>query len=521
MLPINLLRVRTRKGQINPIYAEVNNENLNFAKELTSLFKGNLGKPKGGLKEKVSALEPGGYEYRFVRGLAQILQRQCTFKIEAPISPILARKLVFKEASHRNPTTKTTREQVLNDVADQLEVTTTQLEKSLYADLDEELILEGFDQINEVELLKRYNLSLTQTLLFRAIFLEIKASEYWKEILRKVKFLGLMYSAESRNGEFKITVTGPLSTFKLTQRYGTAIAKLLPTIVQSKDWEISSSIIRTGQFGRRIYQLRLTSDQLGDKIKPAHLNREDEQNSFDSFVEAKFFEDFRSLNTDWKITREPTPLLVGKHVFLPDFCFEKRGVIIYLEIVGFWTRKYLETKIKKLQQLKGVNILIAANQKLACDRLKQAQGEIIFFKRLVPAGKIFRMLKNYEKNLLEAEIQRLDLNNLHLAGDIVELDTIAQTYGVSVEALQVKLKDVNVDGYTLAGAFFIKNKKLQGIKSKLTSLTEPSVSKAIEVIEAEDVMKPYDVLSALNYGIRWNGLDLENSLIYEKEKTDQ
>jgi predicted nuclease of restriction endonuclease-like RecB superfamily len=518
LLPLNLLRVRTKKGQITPIYTDMNKENIDFARVLITLFKTHPGKRKGELIENVSAYEPRGYDYRLVRGLSQILQRQCTFKIEAPINPVLARKMIFEEANRRNVTTEIIRAQIFIDVANQLNVTTTQLEKAIYADLDEELILADFNLINEVELLKRYNLALTQTLLFRSTFLEIKVSDYWKEILREVKFRGLMYSAESKEGKFKITVDGPLSLFKLTQRYGTSMAKMLPTIIQSKEWEINSSIIRTGQYGRRIYQLRLTSAQIGDKIKPAYLNREDGQVFFDSFVEAKFYEDFQSLGTGWKLTREPAPLLAGRHVFLPDFCFEKRGVKLYLEIVGFWTRKYLETKIKKLQQLKGVDILIAADQKLMCDRLKQVPGEIIFYKKTVPIREFLRLLKKHEKVLLESEVQSLDLKNLHLEGDIVELHTIAQKYGVSVEALRVRLKDIDVDDYTLAGEIFIKNEKLQEIKLRLTLLADPSLSKAIHAIEDEGAMKPYDILSALNYGIRWNGLNLENSLIYRKEK---
>ncbi|UCB60973.1 MAG: DUF790 family protein, partial [Candidatus Bathyarchaeota archaeon] len=361
-------------------------------------------------------------------------------------------------------------------------------------------------------------LALTQALLFRSTFMEIKVTDYWKEILREVKFLGLMYSAESRDGEFKITVDGPLSLFKLTQRYGTRMAKILPTIVQSREWEVASSIIRTGEFGKRIHQLRLTSLQVGDKIKPAHLQREGKQVSFDSHVEEKFYKDFQSLGSGWQLTREPTPLMAGRHVFLPDFCFEKRGMKVYLEIMGFWTRNYLETKLKKLQQLRGVDILIAANQKLACDRLRQVPGNIIFYTRTLPSTKILRLLQSREEALLESEVQRLDLEPLRLEDDIVELQMIAEKHDVSVEALRVRLKDANIDGYTLAGKLYIRNEKLEKIKLRLETLAEPSLQEAIRLIESEGVKEPYDILAALNYGIRWNGLDLDGSSIYKKER---
>lgn len=517
MLPLDLLRVRTRKGQIKPVYADINKENLELATKLLELFRTHVGKRKGDLLNRVSTYEMTGFDYRFVRGLSALLQRLCIFQVDATVDPPLARRLIFEEANQRGLiTTGEMRKRVLSDVARQLKVTEEQLGKSFYADLEDELVLKEFTPISAVELLKRYNLSLTQTLLFRSTFMEVKVSDYWKEVLREVKFRGLMYSAETRNGVFQITVDGPLSLFKLTQRYGTSMAKVLPTIVQAGMWEISGSVVRTGQFGKRIFQLRLTSAEVGDKIRPTTLIREGGEVEFDSFVEEKFYRDFQALHLGWKLIREPSPLIVGRHVFIPDFCFEKRGMKVFMEIVGFWTRRYLETKIKKLQQLQGVDIIIAANEKLACEKLKRIKGQIIFYKGNVTLRPILKFLKNREETLLRREIQSLDLRRLHLAGDVVELHTIAEEYGVSDEALKKKLESFEADGYTLAGEMFVSDEKLQEIESKIASLTKPSLSQAIRLIEDEGIKKPYDVLSALNYGIRWSGLDLNNSSIYKK-----
>lgn len=518
LLPLDLLRVRTRKGQIKPVYADIDAKNLELATKLLELFRNYVGKRKGELLERVSAYEMAGFDYRFVRGLSVLLQRLCIFQVEAAVDPPLVRRLLFKEASRRGlVATIEMRKQVLEDVAQRLNVTTEQLEKSFYADLEDELVLKEFTPITEAELLKRYNLSLTQTLMFRLTFMEVKVSDYWKEVLRAIKFRGLMYSAETKDGVFQITVDGPLSIFKLTQRYGTSIAKVLPSIVQANEWELNGSLVRTGQFGKRIYQLRLTSAEVGDRIKSATLTRESGMVAFDSLVEEKFYSDFQALGSGWTIIREPSPLIVGRHVFIPDFSFEKSGMKVYMEIVGFWTRKYLETKIKKLQQLQGVDIIIAANEKLACDKLKRVKGQVIFYKGKVPIRPIFEFLKIREENFLHLEIQSLDLGSLHLEGDVVELHTIAEKYHVSDKALRTKLEGIAVDGYTLAGELFVSNRKLQEIGLKISSLTKPSLSQAIRLIEDEGIGKPYGILSALNYGIRWGGLDLDSSSIYKKQ----
>ncbi|MFQ5759287.1 MAG: DUF790 family protein, partial [Candidatus Bathyarchaeia archaeon] len=197
--------------------------------------------------------------------------------------------------------------------------------------------------------------------------------------------------------------------------------------------------------------------------------------------------------------------------------FEKSGMKVYMEIVGFWTKRYLEMKIKKLQQLQGVDILIAADEKLACDKLKRVKGPVFFYEGRVPIRPIFEFLKNREEKLLHVEIQNLDLGRLHLEGDVVELHTIAENLAVSDKALRTKLEGIEVEGYTFAGELFVSNKKLRELESKIASLTKPSLSQTIRLLEDEGIGKPYGILSALNYGIRWNGLDLDNSLVYKKQ----
>jgi len=38
-------------------------------------------------------------------------------------------------------------------------------------------------------------------------------------------------------------------------------------------------------------------------------------------------------------------------VRIPDFCFGKDGMKVYLEVVDFWTPEYLERKVSKLNSI--------------------------------------------------------------------------------------------------------------------------------------------------------------------------
>ncbi len=517
MLPISLLRVHASKGRIHPVYAEVNERNLNLAAKLLHCFQKHHGKQKGRLLKNLSSYETAVFDYKFVRGLSLILQRLCTFQVDSPVDPRQVRRLAFEEAGREGVVaTNESRRQVLRRVAKQLNVTPKKLERSLYADLEEELILTGFSPIGAAELLTRYNLSLTQTLLFRSTLMQVTVSDHWKDILRDIKFRGLMYSAETVNGALEITVDGPLSLFKLTHRYGTSMAKVLPRIVQARQWQINADVVRNTQRGKRILRLTLRSDEVGSKIRPSSLERSSSEPAFDSKVEETFFRDFQSLRSGWKIVREPSPLIAGKHVMIPDFRLEKNEVMVYLEIAGFWTQKYLENKIKKLQQLHGVDILVAANQQLACSRLKGVGGNVIFYKNKVPLRPIFKFLKNREEKLLRQEIEKLNLASLRLKGDVVMVHDLAKKHGVSDQALRRKLTVLKIPGYTLIGETLINAKKIRELDLKISAMSKSPLSRVLHLIESEGVKHPLDLLSKLNYSIRWNGLDVNKSSIIKK-----
>ncbi len=67
----------------------------------------------------------------------------------------------------------------------------------------------------------------------------------------------------------------------------------------------------------------------------------EETEVYDSRVEQDFAYRFKALHTGWTVTREPEPLPVGNRVMIPDFALQKGGLKVYLEVMGFWTPRYL------------------------------------------------------------------------------------------------------------------------------------------------------------------------------------
>jgi predicted nuclease of restriction endonuclease-like RecB superfamily len=511
-----LLHVRTSKGIIQPVYATLDKNHVELATCLIELFGTHVGKTKGEITEKALKFETSEFDYRLVRGLLVGLQRRSIFQVSASVDPVLARRTIFERASKMGlvPTLRM-RKQILQEAAVSLGVGYRQLENSFYADLDDQLVLTKFSPIRPSNLLKQYNLSLTQTLLFKSTFMEVKVSDHWREVLRAVKFRGLMFSAESREGVFQITVDGPLSLFKLTKRYGTNLAKVLPTIVRATAWEIQANVVRPGAFGKRILRLKLSSEEVGNLIGSEPW-RAGSEPSFDSLVEKRFYRDFAALQSEWKLTREPEPLVAGTEVFLPDFSFERKGITVFMEIAGFWTENYLKRKIQKLGRVKGVDVLIAADEKLACDKLRALEHDVIFYKGRVPLKPILTYLASRAQQITRVEADTLNLQDVHLQSNIVRVQTLAKSLKVSEEALRRKLREDEVNGYQTVGNLLVRNEKLHQLESKIAALGKPTLAEAIKAIETEGIDQPYDVLSALGYEIKWSGLDLNQSTVQKR-----
>ena len=89
MFPSNLLVVWKRKGEILPRYAKLSGDNLEVAGGLIEAYKGHVGEKKKALKAVVTDLENRGYEYRFVRALALLLDRKGTFTSTAKSTPLI------------------------------------------------------------------------------------------------------------------------------------------------------------------------------------------------------------------------------------------------------------------------------------------------------------------------------------------------------------------------------------------------------------------------------------------------
>jgi predicted nuclease of restriction endonuclease-like RecB superfamily len=506
MLPSELLVKKIYKGKIIPKFVPLNEEYIEMAEEIIHIFERFVGIRQGDLP--LDELEEG-YDYRLIRGLIILLERRCFFEVQCTVDPVNARRAVFEEA--KGPVTSNERRgMVLRDVASTLGVSIDELEQSLWADSESELILKEFNSLSPEELLRSYNLSLAQTLLFKAMGMEIYVGSNYQNIFRSIKHLGLMYLVEKHEDGFCIIVEGPMSLMKTTERYGTAIAKLLPTIIGSEKWMIKASIVHRYGNKPRILEFTMDGDSYGDALASGYSSE-----GFDSTIERKFSQGFNSLDTGWFLRREPEPLFAGRSVFIPDFSFEKRVMKVYLEIVGFWTEDYLRRKIAKLQSIDEENMIIAVDKNLSCSSssFRDIKGKVIFYEKKVPLKPILDYLREHEEKNIRRDVESLAKIDLELRGDLIELDKMASERDVSIEAIKRVVSEARKE-YVLVGGQLVSRSLIEKLKVELKD--KNTRIEAAKLLEGRGITRVDQMLDLLGYDVMWVGLDPENAMIVRK-----
>jgi len=575
MLTSDLLVTRISKGKIRPEYAVFNSENLELAELLIETFKQHVGKTYGDLLAELEGYEE--MNYRFIRGLSQLLGRRAVVETASAVDPSRAREAVF-EACEGMALFPAERKEALQKAAKSLSISVHDLEKSMWADLEENQILKEFNPPAPAELLRQYNISLTQTLLFRAVDLDIWIMGGFQRVLWKILRSGLMYSLEDtqekeggkteseRMNETEGTeklksvhlhLDGPASLFRMSERYGNSFAKLFPILLGSKGWRLKAGILHKGYQGKRVLDFALDGSEeafrfipeeasYSERFSPEFQVTEEKEGyktgvitggrnetgfaekktgtqeaETDAEIEAfdsTYEQQFANLSFGgWEAKREPTILKAGRFAFVPDFSLQKNGIKVYAEIVGFWTPDYLKKKTEKLKEVKEPVILLI-DRKLKCSEKDFPAQDVIFFDRKIPANEVTQVLRKYEEKRLAEDRSRLDDTEIYLSGELVSLAEIAAEKGVMPGALKEVLAErlAGSEDYVLLENYVLDQKFLKSIDLELEKLGEAGTyADAVKVFEGFglDSSLYYPVLEHLGYKVVWAGLSEENAKI--------
>ncbi len=380
MLPKELLETYRSGGKIYPKFAWSNGD-LKLAERVIKVFRTCMGKKYGKILENLRKLETAK-NYKKVRGFAKLIERECEFKTPTHLDPLAVRMFLFE----RGYVTKLSeREKVLKEASEHFGVSVEEIEKAIFADREEERILVRIPEITPDELVKRYNLSLLQTAIFNCLRLTFWISTNHKNVFRKMKWLGLMYELHDEDGMLLTSVTGTASILKMTRKYGTSMAKLIPDILKAEKWWIRAEIV--DDYKKRIYML-----ELSDKKRNLFPIDYVEAVEYDSSLEEEFYRRMRNLG--FEVIREPGIVKAGNSAYIPDFLIKKGEKYVYVEIAGFWTEEYIRRKLEKIKSA-NIPLILVVREEFALDKPKGVLDVVTIKKGKIPYRDVLKKIKAF------------------------------------------------------------------------------------------------------------------------------
>ena len=370
---------------------------------MIDIFDRHAGNPRRVLDGELKDFLGTGTEFLLHRGLAKLLLDRCEFDTAAPIEPIELRRAVFAAAaaSYQHPETlRFERPDVKASVCKELDIKAEQFEQNLYADLKEEQVLVKFKPCRPEWLLQRYNVALAQAVLLRATRLEITVRDQtparYRELFGKMKFFRLLHEIRVvEPGHYEISLDGPLSLFKSSQRYGIQMALFLPSLLHCTRWSLQVDV----RWGAKREETKFRLDEKCG-LEPISQSR----GQWVPEEVARFAEQFAKLESEWELTTEAELIeLGGQGVLIPDHVFvhTPSGLKVYMEILGFWRRGSLEARLKLLEEHGPRNLILAVSKELHVDADDvDLSGEVYVFRSLPIAREVLKLLDKVvsEKN---------------------------------------------------------------------------------------------------------------------------
>lgn len=351
-----------------------------FAERMLQIYRNGIGVCRRDLHRRVQAVfeDETDCPQRRIDAFCKLLDEAAQYANAGRGKIAELRRTVFRRAAVYHPLVSRADQlfehsavDVRTTIAEELGRPWQQIEDELFADIIDFHRLESFTGYPTARhLLSRYNVAQVQVALFSAVSMEIQATGDFKRILRAARLSRLMHSISRISDScYYIRLDGPASVLRETRRYGVQMAKFLPVLISCTGWKMHA-VVET----RNGWKLGLDLHDT-DGLQ-SHLPDEDE---FDSSVEAQFFRSWGNDARDgWMLYREAEFLHAGQKTFVPDFVFRHtNGRTAFLEIVGFWTPEYLQSRLQTHTVFANAPILLAIHE-----------STHHHFQDIVPTGKV-------------------------------------------------------------------------------------------------------------------------------------
>ncbi len=335
---------------------------LGYARRMFAVYERGIGRMRCELHRQVHDIlaREKFCPARRINAFCKLLDERAAFNADCCRDAVGLRREVFQMAAAYHPLIRQadiahhcSERKIKQEIAARMGKTWHEIERDLFADVvDFQSLIKFHGYACPAALLARYNVAQVQVALYDAVQLTIWAAEDFLTIVRAIKLAGLMHTiTRLADGRYRFVLSGPASVLRTTRRYGTEMAKFLPSLIACRGWKLHAKL-RTCR--NRLVFLQLSSD---DGLSSEAVVADE----FASQLEKEFAKRWGDVaRSGWHLRREQAVLQQGQKVFVPDFELRHEdGRRVYFEIVGFWTPQYLEGKAATLRTFAGEPIIIA------------------------------------------------------------------------------------------------------------------------------------------------------------------
>lgn len=378
-----------RGARIFPRYLQTDDpRHLQTAADLALIVEQHAGRRRAELEQALDEYIGVGTDYKILRGLIKLLTDRCEFSTTTEKDPAEIRRALFNKASAHHPVlTESAREQIIAEAAVELECSPDDVMTGLYADLADNQKLIAFEKMSAEELLDRYNLAQAQALLYRCsemrLWIEPQSPSVTRRLFAEIKAFRLIHAitGDAERG-YEVRLSGPVSIFHRSQKYGVQMAVFLPALLLYPGWRMRAEI------GTKTGEAFFDLDSEQDGLR-SHYVAEDVQTQNPQL--AKLLEDFNKLEGEWSAQPNQEVIDLGEIAFVPDLVFTREGgEPIYLEMLGYWTPRSLNERLKEFARAGFENYIIAASEEMRCSRdaPSQLSTNVIVYKKSLNAREL-------------------------------------------------------------------------------------------------------------------------------------
>ncbi|MHA1401377.1 MAG: DUF790 family protein, partial [Candidatus Heimdallarchaeaceae archaeon] len=289
-----------------------------------------------------------------------------------PLTPSQLRERVFDLINQHYPqgfVSHDKRKEALERIEKELKIPQNKLEDMLYCDIESEKILTKKEEVevDSHKLIQFYNYDVIETALSHSQTIILKLSDLPGFLAKKIVYVSKAnyvwteIQSDDPSDSYIVTIEPPLEVFQDSTTWGKNLANVALFILRMAIKEKYKLSIQAIVQPRKRKAVFLLDTQLAPPLPTFRVEESEEtekEAEIDSNVEKVFMSAWKKDMQGWKAEAEPETIFLGKKLFVPDFILTRGTKKIYLEIVGYYTTKYIQKKKKKMLEMKKVGLPI-------------------------------------------------------------------------------------------------------------------------------------------------------------------